>query len=200
MPAKISKFPREEEKDYYCVESPLRVLKTLGPIHHIVKYNSVSLYEGSMGIENPGLIIEDAGYYELAGKGLAVVGRIDGYEHNSEDKNPFIGDEKIISKLIKDYLIDVEKISPGSATYTGTNKIIHNYGKQNIINYLEQRTRKGGENPIKERALEDIINYGNVIFREDFCINDANMIAKKIILEIPKEFEPEFGYNANLRT
>jgi hypothetical protein len=189
MPTKISSFPTDIRNEYYCMESPFRVLRELGPKYHITQFKTVSLIDGAISIGNPGLIIEES-KRDLE-NGSIISGKIKNYKCRLEEGNSFFGKKDMISKLIGTYIVNTKIISYGSE-----NEKIE-LGKQKAVNYIKER--KMIFNPIKEKALEDILEYGKVIFKKRFRIKDVNKIAEEIISKIPEEFSPNSGNYANLR-
>lgn len=194
MPTRITGYNLDNKLEFYCVEDPKKVIEFLGPRYNIGVYKSLSFKDGEIIIGNPGLSIEKA----FDEKGFRINGNLREFVCGLEPVNPFLGKKDPIEYFIGTYLIDKEIISPGVATNTFNGKIISELGERKIIDYM--KTRKNEKDLSKEEKLNDLLDYGKAIFKNDFCLRDIEVMSENLASRISKSFIPTPRYFSNLRT
>jgi len=196
-------FAKKEafEEPFYCKESPFEVLKELIPIYHIEKYNTLDTHLGVMGSipaksDHPGILlgnpiwITGLSINHFQPKGIEITQSVKEYTPGVKVGNLTNPDEKIniFNRFIERYLIRTEVVKEGYATENYLHqRTVHKSGKQKAIEYLKEREEKVDDK--KEENLEDILDYGKVIFGEDFNLKRLRRISRKIARNIPKKIE-----------
>lgn len=122
-------------------------------------------------------------------KGLNISNSVNNFstEYLKHPKEGF-DKEALIRSLISEYLIDQKIKDPGRASSNTIKTTIHKKGKYMYTNYLEKRKTSKENN--KENELEDILTFGQILFGNNFNIEDLNQFAKKEIKKMPKRFKP----------
>jgi hypothetical protein len=206
----IKKYALEEP--FYCVESPVEILKAMAPKYPIARYNSIQNHTfpyATLPIVSTRPGIQYGNSIHLHGmniepyqnnNGLAITGSISNFDTDfpqDEFFNKKYGQE-LVEKLIRRYLIELKVLDWGLVVQGSTvfamevipSKIL-SYGKQKGINYMD--VRKDTKDQKKEQNLEDILDYGRTVLKQDFTEKNIRKISSKLVKDIPKEFDPQFG-------
>jgi len=198
------------DEPFYCKEKPYEVLKELFPKFHVQKYNSLDAaisgmaragYESDLSRIKPGndLLITGISIKNFEKEGIEITNSVKDYKLNILVK-PLPTKEIWINfkGFVEEVLIKKQVIDSGAATQDYNRKVtVSKYGKQKVTEYLDERKNNPDEE--REKKLADILDYGKVIFGEDFDLNDLKKISHKIAKGIPTKIEPTNVFYATLR-
>jgi hypothetical protein len=106
--------------------------------------------------------------------------------------------EDMLNYFVKKYLITTEITKAGSQTQNCNHRIVGSTPSEQIaIEYLKERERK--IDMAREGNLEDILDYGKVVFGRRFDIKKLKEISSKVASSIPTEIAPTHTVFATLR-
>lgn len=195
-------FAKKEdfEEPFYCKETPFEVLKELFSKYHIQKYKTLDTGLGVLNMipaksESPGIILGNSIHItglsikSFQPKGIEITQSVKEYPPVPVKNITTTDIEEVFNEFIERYLIRKEIIDSGYATknYLHQTKT-YRLGKQKAIEYLKERENKKDDK--KEKNLEDILEYGKVLFGEGFNLNKLKKISKKVAKKIPRKIKP----------